>query len=319
MMNHLCRLLVRFLVMGSLVFVGATRLVSADRVDAISVSSTLVLTPEEFMKVRCSVSGEAAYFGWDGKVFAQLPGERQRLLFNVLGMSINGCYPLGGGPWGITTRELMVFSDPMTGKILDHWSNPWTNEIVPVVHVANDPVQFRVSEGVPYHNWSGRGEISLNIPLTFPNPLAKDPKFQSFGGNDPWYQAFESFTWNFKVDDLPRASNVPGVFGTWSRIGPFLPFMKMGEKNGVLFYSVQMRKLNGNEEVDPSLTALIRQRLPNFEVTPNCWEEAGNQSSTSYFIANFDAYLAGANFPVSASLRQVACQAPAPNLTGVRP
>jgi hypothetical protein len=47
--------------------------VGAPEVEAAS-HQNLTLSPEEFMKVRCSTSGDPSYFGWEGTVYAQLPG-----------------------------------------------------------------------------------------------------------------------------------------------------------------------------------------------------------------------------------------------------
>jgi hypothetical protein len=44
------------------------------------------------------------------------------------------------GQWWLITRELSYYLDPKTSEKLTHWTNPFTNEIVNVVHVANDPV-----------------------------------------------------------------------------------------------------------------------------------------------------------------------------------
>ena len=36
-------------------------------------------------------------------------------------------------------KEVIFYTDSRTGQMIDEWTNPWTEEKVKVVHVANDP------------------------------------------------------------------------------------------------------------------------------------------------------------------------------------
>ena len=95
----------------------------------------------ELVRTRCSTDGSNVYTQWQGSVYAFVPQERQRKLFNIIGMNVARCLQDRQGQWFLTSRELTFYLDPQTNEILNYWQNPWTEEVVPVVHVANNPVQ----------------------------------------------------------------------------------------------------------------------------------------------------------------------------------
>ncbi|GIT35496.1 MAG: hypothetical protein Ct9H300mP4_18150 [Gammaproteobacteria bacterium] len=43
-------------------------------------------------------------------------------------------------------KEVIFYTDSRTGQMIDEWTNPWTDEKVKVVHVANDPFNYTISE-----------------------------------------------------------------------------------------------------------------------------------------------------------------------------
>ncbi|RLA27476.1 MAG: hypothetical protein DRR11_18180, partial [Gammaproteobacteria bacterium] len=100
---------------------------------------------QAFRRIQCSVEdGKAALYGWTGKAYSRVPGEPDRLLFTVDGMNIRQCGtvndPDKGTGFRLVSKEILLYRDPVTGEVLDTWQNPWTDETVQVLHVANDPV-----------------------------------------------------------------------------------------------------------------------------------------------------------------------------------
>ena len=67
--------------------------------------------------------------------------------FRVVGMNVRQCVTLDdpekGEGYRMVSREIMLYLDPQSGEILRDWENPWTGEMVKVLHVANDPVNGR--------------------------------------------------------------------------------------------------------------------------------------------------------------------------------
>ena len=99
-------------------------------------------------KMNCSLEdGLPVIHWWKGTMMSRVPGERDRVLFNVQGMNIRQCGsfsdPKRGPGFRSVSREVMLYLDPQTNAVLERWKNPWTGEEVEVIHVANDPVNMR--------------------------------------------------------------------------------------------------------------------------------------------------------------------------------
>jgi len=43
-------------------------------------------------------------------------------------------------------KEVIFYTNSRSGEIIHEWTNPWTEEVVNVVHVANDPFNYTISE-----------------------------------------------------------------------------------------------------------------------------------------------------------------------------
>ena len=68
-------------------------------------------------------------------------------------------------------KEVIFYTDSRTGQMIDEWTNPWTDEKVKVVHVANDPFNYTISEWLilaPEDFGGGEKGEPRKIPLLFP-------------------------------------------------------------------------------------------------------------------------------------------------------
>jgi len=52
--------------------------------------------------------------------------------------------------------------------------------------------------------------------------------------------------------------------GSWTRIGPFLPWMLMGQAPGHLFYRSATKKIAGPADLPPKLVAYAKAHTPEF-------------------------------------------------------
>jgi Protein of unknown function (DUF1838) len=275
-------------------------------------------TPE-FLRTRCSMDGRNSYIEWRGAVYAFVPGEKQQKIFNIVGMSVARCFQNQQPPnqpqqWVITSRELNFYLDPKTNQILNRWQNPWTQEEVSVMHVANNPVQSIVRNGeYPVSIDRGTVTFSLDIPITYPNVLASDPKFLDYSA-DRFYQAGEFFKFTVPLATIvnPSVVTASDVSGSWNRIGPWLPWMKMKGKPGQLVYSSTLQKRLNFDDLAPVLKQEINSRLPLYREAPACFLAAKNETSWSYFQKHFDAYLQGVQFPIAETDSNLPCQAQSP-------
>ena len=126
-------------------------------------------TVEELVRIRCATDGSDQWTTWTGRIFSFVPGERQKLLFNVVGANVARCKKNAKDQWYFTSRELMYYLDPKTNKPLKMWENPWTKRSVPVMHVANDLVQGVLRDrpkSISRGQWRACASTSLcSIPM----------------------------------------------------------------------------------------------------------------------------------------------------------
>jgi hypothetical protein len=219
--------------------------------------------------------------GWlKGKAYGVRDNEKVRPLFGVEGFSFVRTKRLEDGSWRRMLREIVFYRDLHTGKILDTWHNPYTNEDVKVVPIANDPFNFTIGEFYPdppsygglnhdkppkrpyLLDWSHGPDDTLildtGIDLLYPNALQPDkwPRESSGVMN----RVSEHFLYTVKRQDVenPALTSLPLV-GAWARITPWLPWMLMGQAPGNISYMTTFATLPGGEkELPADLVAAAR-------------------------------------------------------------
>ncbi len=241
-------------------------------------------------KAYCStVDGEPTTFWWIGKAYSRRQGERDRNIFNVEGMNVRTCTALKDGGFKLVSRELLMYKDPQTGKVLKTWENPWTGETVDVLHVANDPVNGTFGrkgrDGKPY-KWSGviEGDVwwqTATVPLFYPNPLASE--YQSeIGGT---YHATEMFNFSGTSASLldPNTTQGENVQIAWSRMSDWLPWMKMGGREGVIYMHTGGKMLGSWDEIPQAFKKEIADNYPEYVAPPPVDDDRENVTSWGYY------------------------------------
>ncbi|WNG27845.1 DUF1838 domain-containing protein [Cystobacter fuscus] len=247
-----------------------------------------------FVKTRGSIDPEQeVVFYWTGFIYSSvqessLPVTRSnKVLFKFEGYNITRFQKTAEG-YQQLSREASFYEDPTTGEILECWNNPLNGRSVSVVHVWNDPVNNRFGEkdaSLLAHTEDGdRVVYSTDILLAYPSPLpvAQYPDYS--GGN--LYQAAELF--NFYVSraalEDSRLVTVPADI-SWTRVGPYLPWMQMGSQPGQLIYQTHGRKLMGGwAELPPHLRDYVTRSFPEYQHAPTEWPAGqGNATSWRYF------------------------------------
>jgi len=262
-------------------------------------------TPEgaiaAFRKVQCSTQDQRpTVYYWVGEAYSRVPGEPDRLLFRFEGMNTRQCVtvtdPARGTGFRMVSREILFYKDPASGQIIDEWPNPWTGETVKVIHIANDPVNFRApifpvrADGSPYQSdvtvmgdhWWG----TTTVPLFYRNPLAGD--YQDYVGGT--YHATEMFNFFGRVSDLTDAKkHSADVTVAWTRISDWLPWMKMRGRAGQLYFNGAGLKLDGYADLPAGMRAAIEARGPIFREPPPVDDQRPNETSWTYFKKQMDA------------------------------
>lgn len=260
-----------------------------------------VLSAEELARIRGSTDGRTTYITWSGDCYSKVPGQRSLKLFAIAGVNACRCIQLSDGSWVATTRELNYYLDPVSGEILHRWLNPLNEKEVPVMHVANERVQFPLAHSTEVAVSGNTATLTIDVPLCYPNCLW-NTELQAYSPFE-LYQAFEGFKFFFKADELesPNAA-VSEVNVAWTRISPWLPWMDMGEHPGELIFSASGSKLFEFECLPELIRRQISEKIPLYKHAPEYDASARNVTSWAYFQRNFAAYRQGGEFPLSQEL-----------------
>ncbi|NET50397.1 MAG: DUF1838 domain-containing protein [Merismopedia sp. SIO2A8] len=242
--------------------------------------------------------GQQLYYSWSGTIWQiPTPGATPETLFSIVGMNATKVFvkdhPEYGEAGHRINRELAVYCHPETGEILYEWRSHPHLPPVPVVPIANRVVQgtvrprdLTVPQGEAYK------KVVNEIPLDYPHPLALDQQYRDYCPGER-FQGTEYFT---SYISRPGETNVPPA--EWSRDCPWLPWMRLGYGNPArLRFETTIARVETFEELNPQLVALIRERVPLYEFTPDHTDEP-NVTSITYFKKYFDAYLRGDRFPI---------------------
>ncbi len=245
-------------------------------------------------KIHCSLKdNDPVTYMWQGRGYARVPGERDKLLFKVLGMNVRQCVTVNdaekGEGYRMVSREIMLYLDPQTGEILREWDNPWTGETVAVLHVANDPVNQPPHFAVGRDGKQRRFEpmmigdtafLAYEIPLFYTNPLGGD--YQKYVGNR--YHATEIFDFTADINDIADLSeDTAQVNVAWVRMAPWLPWMKMGSRAGLTYFNAVGAKLNSWDELPALMKDEIKANYPDYTSPPPGDDARPNETSWTYF------------------------------------
>ena len=243
---------------------------------------------DSFMRMRASNDGREAFANWWVTLFAVVPGERPRPIMRLDGFNVGRFVKLEDGSAQFITREVAYYKDLASGEVLSKWVNPFTQETNTVVQVANDPVNSRYSATkpgevgrFPFMQSGNDIFLRLDIPLAYPNALL--PAEFPAESTGPTYLASEHFTFFAKASDLndPQTSSVPITY-SWSRTGPWLPWMKMGTRPGYLLYSGHGKKFSSFAELPLDLQEYTRSHYPQYQSSPTTFTSP-NETSWTYY------------------------------------
>ncbi|MEE4185576.1 MAG: DUF1838 family protein, partial [Gammaproteobacteria bacterium] len=193
-------------------------------------------------------------------------------------------------------------------EFIDEWRNPYTNEMCEVSPIHNMTVNAHliVSE-----------KVGTAIEMDFDGTLMEVPLklgWNQFG--DKLFSTFEvhtAFPSELTPEEWPRESagrvlRIAEIFqrfadmadvenpdstsadysGTWTRVGPWLPWMRQGQAEGQIIYRTMMSKLKSAEQLPPALKALIEERLPEYfqAPPPESWGTKNDSSFSVYAAEN---------------------------------
>jgi hypothetical protein len=239
-----------------------------------------------FVKARTSlVDSQEVIFYCKGLIYSYIPDERGKAIMGFEMYNIAKSIKTDEG-YTMLTREMLVYTDPDSGKILTVWKNPWTKEAVEVIPVWNDPVNQRFPQKGWYIDYMmlGKDRICMNsdIFLYYPSPLKK-AEFPDNSRSD-MYQACELFNFFASKSELddPKVQCANAEI-TWNRFSDFLPWMKMGSKPGQLCYVGRGYKITeGFKGLPKKLQDYVMANKPEYAHAPDKYTKP-NMTSWKYF------------------------------------
>jgi hypothetical protein len=249
-------------------------------------------TPAEnlraFMKARASLDGADTVTWFAGNAYAWVPdGPQPRPLFGFEGYNVARAVEVEGG-YDLLTREAAFYLDPATSDVLEKWANPFTAETVEVVHVWNDPVNFQFRADGPRGPFRAPATqigdqicFHSDVLLAYPSPLPR-AQFPENSQSD-LYQAAVLFNFYCPRAELLDSSlaSAPALI-SWTRIAPWLPFMRMADRPGQLVYHCRGAKLASFEELPARIKDQIERNGTQFKSAPREFTQP-NETSWTYF------------------------------------
>lgn len=205
--------------------------------------------------------GKQKYFWFKGYVAGNRPMQKIDDLFGAQGF---GVIRLNQRPDGVIERmcrEIILYTDLRSGEVLEEWRNPYIDETVSVVQVANDPYNYTIEEYFPAPPefgglnkekappripfvlpWYQHGdwlEMEMHIHLAYPSALQPDKWPRESSG--PIVQVSEMFAHHVLAADMQNPAITSLDYrGTWNRVTPWLPWMLMGQQPGHCQYQCFM-------------------------------------------------------------------------------
>jgi hypothetical protein len=245
---------------------------------------------EAYVRANGDTSGRASATWATGTVYGYVPGEKPRPLFGleVFGM---GRYQRIDGGYLRLSREVGYYTDLKTGAVLTRWFNPWLQRDVEVVPIQNDPVNRRFTlQNISFRINAFGDEVAMyrEVPLRYPNPLDR-ANYPLYSSGD-FYEAMEMFNTFVRRSDLANSelTSVPST-GSWTRLGPWLPWMEMGAHQGYLVYhSRSFKPAEGLAGIPAWLIEHVRNNHPKYLEAPTEFTSP-DETSWTFFKKKVDA------------------------------
>jgi hypothetical protein len=260
---------------------------------------------ETAARLQADTTGRQVYGRCSGVAMAVRPGEAVRPILGFEVFSTIRVLRQADGNYQRMTKELIFYTDPATGQVLDAWDNPFTGERVRVVDVANDPYNWIIADTIqppalpgavgtgqavkgnkPYLlHWTEFGPDTVVLTEDFhgyyPNLLKPEQWPRESSG--PMVQSSELFRYfidRSKLED-PAFTHLPHN-GSWVRVQPWLPWMLMGAQPGHIMYDGIFRPSLTMDYFPAAVLERVHARYPQYLTAPTKWY-GPNYSSIEHY------------------------------------
>jgi hypothetical protein len=210
--------------------------------------------------------------------------------------------PLADGPgWMMLRKELGFFTDLVTGEVIDRWVNPYLEEEVEVVHLANPAINSEIRPFVremglyesvggpeagrpfllPWQVVSDRAMTEIHAHIRAKNPL--DPNIWPRESSGAEVSISDTNSFNVALADLqnPKLKKVES-YGHWSHSRPWQPWMLMGQAAGHIQYTCFTGSSANLARMPAQIVSLAQARYPDFLEAPR--EASKAESSLARYM-----------------------------------
>ena len=215
-----------------------------------------------YARLTCDLDESKQRYGWfKGYVMGVRPGEKIRDLFGFAGFGASRLETQPDGGIARVLREVGYYTDLRSGEVLEEWHNPYIDETVRTVPIANDPFNTVLRDHFPpppqYGGlneddvrplrpfilpWQQRGErleLERHIHLYYTSAL--DPEVWVRESSGEKVRVSEFFAYHLKGVDMQNPDiTTLSYHGVWNRTTPWLPWMLMGQAEGHCQYACFM-------------------------------------------------------------------------------
>ena len=225
-----------------------------------------------------------------GVILGIKPNEKTKELCGFEAFLATRLVPQEDGTIRRLNKEVIFYTNPRTGEIIEEWTNPWTGENVKVVQVANDPFNYTISEWLILapEDFGGDKKVKpKKIPLLFPwyqmspthlslstdmhlyYPNAMNPEKWVRESSGAMVQVSEMMRYCVPIAEVenPELTSV-NFTGTWNRITPWMPWMLMGQEPGHTLYVGSMTGGPDHSVISPRALAYAEKNYPQFLSAP---------------------------------------------------
>ena len=255
-----------------------------------------------------------------GTVFGLVGNEVLKPLFGYVGTGVTKMRILEDGSLQMRGKETNFITDLQTGKVLNEWKNPYTDEVVEPFHFIHDEIgaimgtemerikvgdsdeatslpneatatKMGEQESYPFvMPWTIYGDevlLDWDYMHAYKNPVTKDkwPKAHATEINNP-SEHFTIYTSLSELEDrdLPSAN----YRGSFSRIAPWFPWMRMGGSGieGYVLGRHFSRKITTLDHMDKPLREYIEKHHADSLLPPDDWDIFPLKGSQEGFVDN---------------------------------
>lgn len=202
------------------------------------------------------------------------------------GFSIGRAEPQADGAFRYLLSSTLIFTDPVTRRPISQWRNPWTGEVVPVVHthipsvcwvIGAPPTATSVGGTGRPTAWTISGDQAVytahNSGMST-NPLDPERWPRESAGRRIRTAEFAKVFASLRDLQDRRRTTAPYI-GVWNSLGPWEPWMLMGQSPGHQMQVSTISRLASADSIAPATRETALGLWPGCLAAPRVWAPGG--------------------------------------------